>query len=214
MHLKSIISLSFVALSIIAEAQTLSASMEKAVSACQGLTAALKTASPTPLSAANMKLKSADIVDFADIVLVKGQEMNVNGHFIFDEVFVDSLIVNKKVMSFSMQYLVDRASRSSTGVDGRICMTTKGLKAGKSAIWKTVNRDVAEFAIVAEPDGMLTMTIRDKKGNVLYAETEHNKQGASMRKAQIKLPAEKRTELFIEIVNHGKKDTSFAILKN
>lgn len=163
MNLKSIISLSFIALNLIAEAQTLSAPMEKAISACQSLSAAIGFASTSPLSAANMQLKSADIVDFADIVLVKGKEMNVNGHFIFDEVFVDSLIVNKKVMSFSRQYLVDRASRSSTGVDGRICMTTKGLKAGKSAIWKTVNRDVAEFAIVTEPDGMLTMTIRDKK---------------------------------------------------
>lgn len=214
MNLKSIISLSFIALNLIAEAQTLSAPMEKAISACQSLSAAIGFASTSPLSAANMQLKSADIVDFADIVLVKGQEMNVNGHFVFDEVFVDSLIVNQKVMTFSRQYLVDRTSRSSTGVDGRICMTTKGLKAGKSAIWKTVNRDVAEFAVVAEPGGMLTMTLRDKNGNVLYTETEHNKQGASMRKAQIKLPAEKRTELFIEIVNHGKKDTSFAILKN
>lgn len=214
MKLKSIIAIALMAVGLSANAQTLSRSMESAIAACQGVSQAIGNSSTAPLKAANKVLKAADIVNFGDLSLKKGKDLDVNGHLIFDEEFLDSLIVNRKVLAFSSRYAKKRSHRGSTGVEGRIRMTTKALKAGQSATWKTVNKGTAEFAVVAEPGGLLTMTIRNEKGKVLYAETVRNKQGAPMRKAQLKLPENESTTLLIEVVNHATTDTSFAILKN
>lgn len=213
MRIKTLIVYFFLIFALTANAQTLSPAMEKAISACQKLSKALEDRSSDPLKAANKVLKAADIVDYKDIALMKGKDLDINGHFLFDEEFIDSLIVNRKFLEFSRKYAENR-SRASTSVKGRIKMTTKALKAGKSATWKTTNGGSAEFAVIAEPWGLLTMTISDNKGNVLYAETHKNKQGELMRKVQLKLPEGKKTTLCIEIINHSKKDTSFALLSN
>lgn len=210
---RTIISTLLIGFSVLINAQTLSAPMEKAIEACTNLSNAIGATTTSQLKAANKELKAADVVDFGDLWLEKGKDLNVDGHFIFDEEFVDSLIVNRKVLDFSSQYAKKRSSRASTSVNGRIKMTTKALKAGQNSIWKTVNRRNAEYAIVAEPGGLFTMTIRDDKGNVLYAETVNNKKGESVRKAKIQLP-DKATRIFIEIKNNGKNDASFALLGN
>lgn len=199
--------------SVFVNAQTLSAPMEKAIEVCTNLSNAIGSTTTSQLKAANNELKAADIVNFGDLWLEKGKDLSLDGHFIFDEEFVDSLIVNRKVLSFSSQYAKKRSSRESTSVNGRIKMTTKALKAGQNSIWKTVNRRNAEYAIIAEPGGLFTMTIRDDKGNVLYAETVNNKKGEPVRKVQIQLP-DKTTRIFIEVKNNGKNDASFALLGN
>lgn len=194
-------------------AQNLSAPMQKAVAACETLSKSIGSTNTTGLKTANKTLKAADIVDFNDLWLVKGKDISVDGHFIFDEEFIDSLLVNREVIKFSSKYAANRASRGSTGKAGRIKMTTKALAAGASATWKTVNRNNAEYAIVAEPGGLFTMTIRDDKGNVLYTETKDNKKGAAVRKVNISLP-DKITRVLIEVKNNGRKDASFALLSN
>ena len=124
MKLKTIITIVLIAVvGAVTNAQTLSPSMEKAISVCQELSKAIGNISTTPLKAANADLKAADIVDFGDLVLHQGKDLDVNGHFIFDEEFVDSLIVNRKVLEFSKKYAERRANRGSTGVNGRIRLT-------------------------------------------------------------------------------------------
>lgn len=200
-------------ISVFANAQTLSSPMEKAIEACTNLSKAIGATTTSQLKAANKALKAADIVDFGDLWLEKGEDLNVDGHFIFDEEFVDSLIENRIVIEFSSHYARKRRNRASTSVNGRIKMTTKALKAGQSSVWKTVNRRNAEYAIVAEPGGLFTMTIKDDKGKVLYAETANNKKGEPIRKVKVQLP-DKATRIFIKVKNNGKNDASFALLGN
>lgn len=200
-------------ISVFGKARTLSAPMEKAIKACTNLSIAIESRNTSQLRAANKVLKEADIVNFGDILLEKGMDISVDGHFIFDEEFVDSLIVNQKVLNFSSRYAKKRRVRNSAGVNGRIKMTTKALKAGQKSIWKTQNRKNAEYAIVSEPGGLFTMTIRDEKGKVLYAETSNNKKGEAVRKALLQLP-DKFSKIFIEVKNCGDKDASFALLSN
>jgi len=192
----------------------LSAPMEKAVDACKNIANAMASMNAEQLKAANKVLKAADIVNFGNLRLVQGKDMSVDGHFIFDEEFVDSLIVNRKVREFSSRYAKKRGSnRGSTGVNGRIKMTTKALKAGQSATWKTSNHKTAEYAIVAEPGGLFTMTIRNETGKIVYTETVNNKRGAEVRKVRIPLP-DYHTKIFLDIKNNSKTDASFAILSN
>lgn len=199
--------------SVLANAQTLSEPMEKAIEVCKNLSNAIGATTTSQLKAANKELKAADIVDFGDLWLEKGKDLSVDGHFIFDEEFVDSLIVNRKVIDFSSQYAKKRRNRASSSVKGRIKMTTRALKAGQSSVWKTVNRRNTEYAIVAEPGGMFTMTIRDDNGKVLYAETVNNKKGEKVRKAKLQLP-DKATRVYLEIKNNSTNDASFALLGN
>jgi len=198
---------------ISAVAQEMSPAMTNAISVCREMSTAIGASTTSQLKAANKALKEADIVNFGDLWLEKGKDLAVDGHFIFDEEFVDSLIVNRGVISFSSTYAKKRSKRGSSGKKDRIKMTTKALKAGDSSIWKTLNRNDAEYAIVAEPGGLFTMTIRDEKGKVLYAETEKNKKGDSVRMARMQLP-DKATKLYIEVKNCGKNDASFALLGN
>lgn len=213
--MKKILSLILlIAAGLCVDAQTLSEQMESAVEICQNLSMAISTSSTAQLKAANKSFKAANLVEFGFLRHEKGNELDINGHFLFDEDFIDSLIVNRKIIEYSKKYAQKRAQRGSQGVSGRIQLTTKALKAGEKSVWKTVNRDVAEYALVAEPGGLFTMTIRDVDGKLLYTETENNKKGASVRKAHMKLPSNKRTTLLIEIVNRGKNDASFALLGN
>lgn len=211
--MKKIIVSIFMCVGMLASAQTFSAAMEKAVAACVGLSESIGSTSTAGLKAANMALKEADVVNFGDLWLEKGKALPVDGHFIFDEEFVDSLAENRLIIKFSGRYMQKRASCGPGGTGGRIKMTTLALKAGGSAVWKTVNRKVAEYALVAEPGGLFTMTIRDEKGRALYSETVDNKLGAKVRKAQITLP-DKITKLYIEVKNTGTNDASFALLGN
>ena len=204
--MKKLIVSIFMCMGLLTSAQTFSAAMEKAVAACVGLSESIGSTSTAGLKAANMALKKADIVYFGDLWLEKGKDLSVDGHFIFDEEFVDSLAENRLILKFSSRYMRKRASWGPGGTGGRI-------KAGASAVWKSVNRKLAEYALVAEPGGLFTMTIRDEKGRALYSETVNNKQGAKVRKAQIKLP-DKITKLYIEIKNTGRNDASFALLSN
>lgn len=193
----------------------LSEEMERAVGICKSISDAVYGSSTAPLKAANRGFKSANIIEFGFLRLEKGNsEMDIDGHLLFDEEFIDSLIVNRKVIAFSKKYNEKRRNRASAGKKGSIQLSTKALGAGQKAVWKTFNRDIAEYALVAEPNGLFTMTIRDDKGNVLYAETKDNKKGAPVRRARLELPSGKRTNLLIEVVNRGDRDASFALLGN
>ena len=214
MKIRALIFILLISIGYHANAQTLSEPMETAVEICKNLSNAIRTSSTAALKAENNRLKTADIIEFNALRLESGEEINLNGHFLFDEVFIDSLIQNRKIIEFASIYAKKRSTRSSSGVNGRILLTTKGIKAGKSTVWKTVNRGYAEYATIAEPEGLFTMTIRDKEGKTLYVETHNNKKGDTIRKAKMDLPTGKMTILFIEITNHGKKDASFAILSN
>jgi hypothetical protein len=191
----------------------LSEPMENAVKICRNISSAFKSNNSELLKETNKLFKSAKINDFKNLRLVKGKNLSVDGHLIFDEEFIDSLIVNRKVTEFSLKFAHKRANRGTTGVNGGVRLTSRAVKKGESVIWKTTNCNIAEYALVAEPDGLFTMTIRDSKGKVLYCETTDNKKGASVRKARIRLPKTK-TEIQIEIKNTGKEDKSFALISN
>lgn len=192
--------------------QTLSAPMEAAVAACTNLSKAIGATTTAMIKSANESLKATDIAGFADLRLANGEELSVDGHFVFDHEFVDSLLVNHKVPEFSSRYAdAYRTRGNQRGLSGSVKLTNKALKAGATAEWKTVMRRTTEFAIVAEPGGLFTMTVRDADGNVLYAETENNKKGAAVRKAKIQLP-DKATRVYVEVKNTGSRDASFALL--
>lgn len=198
--------------SSVVNAQCFSEEMLRAVNACEAIAAAAKDGSVTTMRQALKTLKASGIDNYGELRLVEGSDISVDGHFIFDEDFIDSLMVNGEVKRFAARYIEKRNHRNIR--HSRIKLTTRALKAGSSATWKARNKEDAEYAIIAEPNGLFTMTIRDKTGKILYTETKKNKKGAPVRKARLKLPSEKSTTLLIEIKNCGANDASFAIISN
>ena len=145
--------------------------------------------------------------------MVSGQEISLDGQYIFDEVFADSLVAGRKVTAFSRKYARKRANRGVSPRPGQVLLlSTKAVEAGSKVIYNTTARGVAEFAVVAEPGGLITMRIFSPTGKALYSETISVKKGAAVRKASISLPSTKSTTVSIEITNHSAKATSFAIL--
>ena len=191
-------------------AQNLSPDMENVIDICSRISKGLYPPNKDMLKQAANDYRKAEIVDFADIRLVKGQSISLDNHLLFDDVFVDSIAAKGKLIPFASKYAKQRANRG-TGSGGKIKLTTLALKAHQSATWKTTKRNIAEYAVVAEPNGLFTMTIKDEKGKVLYTETKDNKKGAAVRKAHIKLP-DQRNVVMIEIKNTSDYDSSFALI--
>lgn len=193
-------------------AQTLSREMSSAISACSKLSTAIGSESTPALRAAGKALRACKTTDFNSLRLASGKEAHLDGHYIFDEEFADSLVVNRKVHRFAQRYAARRANRGISPRPGQVMLTTKALNAGTRASWKVRGRAKGEFAVVAEPGGRLTMRILDNKGRVLYSDVKDVKKGAPMRSAIVNLPASSTTEVLIEVSNCGPKATSFAIL--
>ncbi|MDE7381841.1 MAG: hypothetical protein K2N03_06935 [Muribaculaceae bacterium] len=201
----------FISLSASLFAVTLSKEMEEAVDICKSISDGFLTYDLAKIKNGNERLKKIGINDWSTLHLSKGKELNINGHLLFDEVFLDSIIKNHKHIVFAQKYLKQRGVRGvSSGRKSKIKMTTKGLPAGGAASWKASGSNSAEIALVAEPRGLLTMTIRDEKGKSLFTETVKNKKGDSVRKIKVTLP-KTRTRFFIEVKNYGDA-TSFALI--
>lgn len=192
--------------------QRLSAPMETAIAACEHVSKAYGSSGIATFNAALKEFQKANIEVFNDISFVKGQNVSLDGHLIFDEQYLSDVKDSGKLIYLAQKYQDRRCTRSPKSTD-KVRLTTKALKKGGKGTWKTSKRGVAEFALVAEPKGLFTVTIRDAKGNVLYAETNKNKVGAAVRRIRIKLPENKGTTLYIEVVNYSNTDASFALLK-
>lgn len=200
--------LAFVGLNMMAQNQ--SPEMENVIDICSRISKGLYPPNKDMLKQAAKDYRKAEIADFADIRLAKGQPISLDDHLLFDDVFVDSIAAKGKLIPFASRYAKQRANRGSSS-KGKIKLTTLALKAHQSATWKTTKRNIAEYAIVAEPNGLFTMTIKDEKGKVLYTETKDNKKGAPIRKAHFILP-DKRNVVMIEIKNTSDYDASFALI--
>lgn len=204
----------FLTIIIFITGQTAQAQIQPVVDACREITAAMKAGGNTSqLRNAGKKLRALKTSDFTVLNLKKGNELSIDDHLFFDEEFIDSLVVNREVTKFARRFARKRVNRSTT-TDGSIRLSTKALKAGATASWLTFNSATAEYAIVAEPGGLFTMSITDPSGKkVYYAETVKNKQGDEVRQVKISLP-NKRTPLLITISNRGKTNASFALIGN
>lgn len=215
MKLKYFLLLISLSIGLIGYGQHLSEPMENAVTVCENLSKAIPNSSMTALKAANELFKSIDFRDFAYLRVEDGSEVDLNGHFLFDGEFVDSLIVNRQVINFSRNYAKKRSRRQRSNqdaVEGSLQLTTLIVKGGEKTVWKTLASGDAEYALVAEPNGSFTMNVLDDKGDRLYVEKEQNKKGALTRRVKLKLPIEKRSVIYLEIFNRGDKESSFALI--
>ncbi len=196
-----------------AAAQTQLTVIGEAVDACKGLQTAIVSGSTESLRSANKALKLCDPQPFNSLRHVGGEVISLDGHFVFDPVFVQSLIADRGVYKFAQRYADENATRG-TSMGGRIFTKTCAVAKKSSIKYSFTSRGHQELAVITEPNGAVNVKIHDKTNDKWYRDTEDLAEGRSFRTFTFDLPENKISTLEIEITNVSKKDISFVIISN
>lgn len=194
-------------------AQALSTEIQVAYNACKKMAAAIASGNTTELKSANLALKKCDISSFSSLRCFSDNPLSLNGHFVFNEDFVDSLIAGRNVYKFAQQYAVSHGSRGIAS-SSKVFMRNCAVQARKSEKFSFVSRGHQELAVVTEPGGLITLRIHDKTNDKWYNDTRNVKKGQSYRTAVFDLPVDKRNTIEIEVINLSGKDISFVLISN
>lgn len=201
-------------------AQQLSEDMQKVYDACMSLREAISAGNTSGLRGANKKLKDCNVNLFTSLRCSDDNPLSLDGHFVFDEVFVDSLIAGRDVYKFAQRYAEARGVRGASST-GKIFTKTCAVKKHSSTKLSFVSRGHQELAVVAEPgrknqvhEGKITLRIHDKTHDMWHNDTEQVKKGLPSRSFVFDLPENERTTLEIEVINCGGKDCSFVVISN
>lgn len=200
-------------LTMAASAQQLSEDMQKVYDACMSLREAISAGNTSGLRTANKKLKECNVNPFSSLRCLDDEPLSLDVHFVFDEVFVDSLIDGRDVYKFAQRYAEVRGVRGASS-SGKVFTKTCAVRKSSSTKLTFVSRGHQELAIVTEPGGMVTLRIHDKTNDKWYNDTKNIKKGQPSRTFVFDLPTSGRTSLEVEVKNCGKKDCSFVVISN
>lgn len=199
--------------SLLVSAQQLSKEMQSVYDASVSLREAISVGNISGLRAANKKLKDCNVNPFSSLRYADDNPLSLDGHFVFDEVFVDSLIAGRNVYMFAQRYAEVRGVRGASS-SGKVFTKTCAVRKSSSTKLTFVSRGHQELAIVTEPGGMITLRIHDKTNDKWYNDTKNVKKGQTSRVFVFDLPEKGRTTLEVEIKNCGEKDCSFVVISN
>lgn len=193
--------------------QTFSMNMQAAYEACLSMRKAIGSGSQTSLRAANEAFAACKTKTFAVLRCLIPDPLSLDGHFVFDETFVNDLIEGRDVYKFAQRY-AKREKDRGTSSSGQIFDKTCAVRSLSSVKYSFPSKGLQELAVVTEPGGLVTLRIYDKTNDKWYNDTEDVKTGRESRCMIMNLPEDKRSVLEVEIINTVNKDISFVILSN
>lgn len=196
-----------------AQSPTPAGGIRAAFEACTNMRAAIGTGSNAALQAANKALKACNPESFDNFTPLTGKEPSLDGHFIFNTTFVDSLLEERDVYRFAQRYATEKRQRATVS-QGGIYLKNCLIPASSSTKYTFSARDVQELGIVTEPGGNVTLRIYDKTQGKWYNDTENVTTGQPTRYRVIELPANTLTILEVEIINTADKDISLVVISN
>lgn len=197
------------------KAQQLSPNVQAVYDACLQLQSSIHSGSTAGLRDANQQLKDCQTAYFASLKTVdEDQQPSLNGHFVFDYEFVDSLIVNRIVYDFAERYAERCAVRGTSSNKDKVYMKTSVVAGRSSAKFTFRSRGRQELAVVAEPGGLVTLRVHDTTNDTWHNDTKKVKKGEPSRVLVFELPTDKRNELELEVINLSKNDVSFVVISN
>ena len=196
-------------------AQTLTKEMSELLEVCQIIRDAIEAGSTTVLSSANEQLKKMDVDYFRSLRVLDDSPLSLNGHLVFDTIFLDSLIVNRKVYEFSEKYEVYRSYRHrGSSSTGKLFSRTLAVAPDSSIRFSMVSRGLQELAFVTEPGGLVTVRIHDVTHDHWYNDTKDVRKGQPFRSFSFSLPDAEASRLEVEVINCSEKAISFTVLSN
>lgn len=197
-----------------AMAQTLSPNVQSVYDACLQMRAAIGAGNTATLRTANDALKSNNVKDFGSLMPIDEDILSLDGHFVFDYEFVDSLIAGRDVYRFAQRYADRTTVRGTTSTPNQVFTKTCAVKGKSSVRYTFKSRGRQELAVVAEPGGLVTLRVHDTTNNVWYNDTKKVKKGEPSRILVFDLPTATRNVLEVEVINLSKKDISFVVISN
>lgn len=199
-------------LCMLSQAQDFSDKFNMVYQACLDLRAASVTGSTSLMKSAGAELKDAQPRYFSTLKCLDEVKLSLNGHFVFDYEFVDSLVVNKKVYSFAQGY-AERGAKRSVSNKGKVFMKTCCVGPFSSSRYSFVSQGRQELAVVAEGDGLINLMVYDTTNKVWYNDDKDFNTGMSSRTRVFDILSGNAL-LEIEIINKTDKEISFVVISN
>lgn len=201
------------------EEDTLSMSIDKVLNACIAMQKADARNDSKAMREAADSLRS-QTTNFSSLRCrdVDAADASLEGHFVFNENFVDTLIANGEAHAKSnADALTHTTTHRGQSANGAILTKNCFVKAGASTVYTFASRGRQELAVVAEAGGLVTMKIHVTNTAGLdeyHSDTVDVKKGRAYRKTSFDLPTNKRNTVELEVVNCSKKDISFVVISN
>lgn len=173
---------------------------------------ALEAGNRVALVNANNRLKEKQVGYFSSL-RSNTDNPSLDGHFIFNCEFIDSLVSG--TMSFSNTQLFEyqnavRSVSMSSGLVARTCTAS----AEKTAQFSFSARGHQEIAAVTEPGGLISLRVHDLTHDIWYNDTKQVIKGQASQVIAFDLPSNTRSTLKVEVINKSNKDISFVIISN
>lgn len=192
-------------------------SIDEAFKACVAMQESLVNRDSVALKKAASKLKKADVVMFSSLRCKDDSVASLNGHFVFDSDFADSVALGKDVYADSDDIVARSINNRGQTSDGSILTKTCLVKAGRSTKYIFVARGRQELGVVTEPGGKVAVRIHvtNKNGlNEWHNDNKNAKKGTSRFKTAFTLPENRNNKVELEVVNRGNKNISFVVISN
>lgn len=193
-----------------------SLSIDAVFNACVSIQESIEADDTTTLYKAARILKDSNISPFDELRCKDGTIQSLNGHLIFSDIFVDSLIAGKDPYKDADK--INRATqvRGQTAT-GSIMTKTCFVKAGRSTRHSFSSFGVQELGIVTEPGGKVFVKVHvtNKTGlDVWHNDNKNAKAGTRRYKTRFNLPMNIANTVVVEVFNKGEKDISFVVISN
>ena len=198
-----------------ADAQELSPSTQAVYDACLLMRSAINSGNAPGLRMASAALKKCNPKPFKSLRPVVRDSLSLNGHFVFDYEFADSLIAGREVYKFAQRY-ADRSILRGVSSKKDLCVLYKTciVRGNASAAFTFTAKGPQELAVVAEPGGLVTLRIHDKTHDVWYNDNKKVKDGLPSRFKVLDLPYTERCTIELEVINTSPNDISFVVISN
>lgn len=193
----------------------LNAEMQKVFDACWALRMAISTGNTAGLKSANEEFKKCKVKDFSSLRPQDSDFVSLNGHFVWDEEFVDSLIAGRNVRIFAQRYAEKRVRRGSSNYNGkRIYIKSCAVKEQGKAKFTFPSSQHQELVVITEPQGKVSLRVYCKKTKKWYNDDEGVNDGRAFRQQIFDIPEGIKDTIEVEVINRGNDDISFVIISN
>lgn len=191
-------------------------SIDAVFDACVAMQESIEQNDTAALVGAADRLKNSETTSFTSLRCKDDIIYPLKGHFVFNEVFVDSLTTGHDAYSNSDSINCTSTCRGQTS-DGSIFTKTCLVKVGKSTKYVFTSRGRQELGIIAEPDGRIYVRVHvtNRSGmDVRYNDDKNAVNGVRRYRKAFDLPVNQRNTVELEVINKGRKDTSFVVISN
>ena len=198
------------------EIETGSMNIDAVFEACATMQESLEKNDTSALVAASAKLKEAKATAFSSLYCKDDSISSLEGHFVFYEAFVDSLVAGKDAYS-KADHINRLATHRGQTSDGSIRTKTCFVKAGKSTRYTFASLGRQELGIITEPEGRVYVRVHvtNKNGyDARYNDDKNAVNGTRRYRRVFDLPKKQRNIVALEVINRGNKDTSFVVISN